>query len=67
MPAYSFDALSQDGQSRKGIIQADTAKAARAMLRGQALVPLDVQAVGVGSDTQKHANKGLKISHSQVL
>ncbi len=59
MPAYSFDALSQDGQSRKGIIQADTAKAARAMLRGQALVPLDVQAVGVGSDTQKHANKGL--------
>ena len=46
MPAYSFEALSADGATRKGIIEADTARSARSMLRAQALVPLAVQAVG---------------------
>ena len=59
MPAYSYEALSQDGQSRKGIVQADTAKAARAVLRGQALVPLDVQAVGQGLPGETQGPKGL--------
>lgn len=38
MPAYSFEALDAEGQTRKGVIDADTAKAARAQLRAQALV-----------------------------
>ena len=59
MPAYSFEALSQDGQSRRGVLQADTAKAARAILRGQSLVPLDVQAVGVGLDAETAERQGL--------
>ncbi|MFT4193948.1 type II secretion system inner membrane protein GspF [Ottowia sp.] len=46
MPAYTFEALQPDGKTRKGVIEADTAKAARALLRGQALVPLAVDAVG---------------------
>ena len=45
MPVYSFEALSADGQTRKGVIEADTAKAARSQLRGQSLVPLKVEAV----------------------
>lgn len=49
MPAYSFEALSTDGATRKGIIEADTARAARGMLRAQALVPLAVQPVGGGA------------------
>lgn len=49
MPAYSFEALSADGATRKGIIDADTARAARGMLRAQALVPLAVQPVGAGA------------------
>ena len=49
MPAYSFEALSTDGATRKGIIEADTARAARSMLRSQELVPLAVVAVGVGA------------------
>ncbi|GAB3482731.1 type II secretion system inner membrane protein GspF [Polaromonas eurypsychrophila] len=45
MPAYSFEAMQSDGKFRRGIIEADTVKAARSMLRIQALVPLAVNPV----------------------
>ncbi|CAN5682501.1 type II secretion system inner membrane protein GspF [soil metagenome] len=48
MPAYTFEALDAQGQTRKGVMEADTARAARGMLRAQALVPLSVEAVGSG-------------------
>lgn len=46
MPAYSFEAIDAQGQSRKGVLEADTARSARGMLRAQALIPLSVTAVG---------------------
>lgn len=46
MPAYSFEAIDAQGQSRKGVLEADTARSARGMLRAQALIPLSVMAVG---------------------
>ena len=49
MPAYLFEALQADGKTRKGLIEADTAKAARSLLRGQALVPIAVTAVSGGA------------------
>lgn len=49
MPAYSFEALDADGSARKGTIEADTAKAARGMLRAQLLVPMVVEPVGPGA------------------
>ncbi len=48
MPAYTFEALQADGKTRKGVIEADSTKAARALLRGQALVPLSVDPVAGG-------------------
>ncbi|HSV55075.1 MAG TPA: type II secretion system inner membrane protein GspF [Burkholderiaceae bacterium] len=51
MPAYSFEALDSQGQTRKGVLEADTAKAARGLLRAQALVPLSVAPVGAGNGT----------------
>lgn len=48
MPVYSFEALTAAGDTRKGVIEADSAKAARSALRGQALVPLKVESVGAG-------------------
>ena len=48
MPAYSFEALDANGSTRKGVIEAETAKAARSLLRGQTLVPMVVQTVGTG-------------------
>ena len=45
MPAYAFEALSADGRTRKGTLEADSAKSARTQLRTQGLVPLSVEAV----------------------
>ena len=45
MPAYKFEALDAAGKSTTGLLEADNAKAARAQLRAQALVPLDVALV----------------------
>ena len=49
MPAYRFEALQADGNTRKGVMEADSLKAARSQLRAQALVPLDVQAIASGA------------------
>ena len=45
MPAYKFEALDATGKATTGLLEADNARAARAQLRAQALVPLDVSQV----------------------
>jgi general secretion pathway protein F len=45
MPAYRFEALNAAGKSTSGLLEADNARAARAQLRAQALVPLEVSQV----------------------
>lgn len=45
MPAYRYDALDADGKAAKGLVEADSAKAARSQLRSRALVPLSVTPV----------------------
>jgi general secretion pathway protein F len=45
MPAYSFEALDPQGQTRRGVLEADTARTARSQLRAQDLVPLKVAPV----------------------
>jgi general secretion pathway protein F len=49
MPAYSFEAVDAQGATRKGVMDAETARAARSALRAQALVPLQVVQVGVAN------------------
>ena len=44
MPAYTYEALDTQGQTRRGVLEADTARAARSQLRTQGLVPLTVDA-----------------------
>ncbi len=60
MPAYSFEALSAEGDTRKGIIDADTARAARSQLRAQGLVPLTVESVGVSGATSTTTGRSRK-------
>ncbi len=43
MPAYAYKAADRSGATRKGIVEAANAPAARAMLRDQALLPLSVE------------------------
>ena len=45
MPAYSFEALDPQGQTRRGVLEADNARTARSQLRAQDLVPLKLEPV----------------------
>ena len=58
MPAYKFEALDASGKSINGLLDAETAKAARSQLRGQSLVPLSVSLVA-SAGTQ---SEGLRIT-----
>ncbi len=49
MGAYEYQALTDAGATTRGVLQADTARAARGQLRERGLIPLDVRAVGVES------------------
>ena len=59
MPAYTFEALTADGETRKGVMQADSARAARGLLRAQSLVPVVVDAVGAGQSQSGASQPGL--------
>jgi general secretion pathway protein F len=53
MPAYTFEALDAQGATQKGLIDADTARSARSLLRARALVPLLVEpATGSGTNVK---------------
>lgn len=47
MPAFRFEALDASGKTINGLVEADNPKAARAQLRTQHMVPLNVAAVQV--------------------
>lgn len=49
MPAYSFTALDSNGNTRKGTLEAESAKTARSQLRTQSLIPLSVEPVSGAS------------------
>lgn len=48
MAAFSFEAMDPAGKTRRGVVDADSLKAARSQLRGQGLIPLGVSAVSGG-------------------
>ena len=45
MPAFAYQALDNGGKTQRGVLQGDTARAVRGMLRERGLNPLDVQPV----------------------
>lgn len=59
MPAYAFEALDAEGVTQKGVIEADTAKAARGSLRLRALVPLEVKPVSAGEAAGTQSTRSL--------
>lgn len=67
MPAYSFIALDGQGQTRKGTLEADSAKSARTQLRAQSFIPLSVQVLS-GRANADSANDGTsRIWQSRVF
>jgi general secretion pathway protein F len=45
MPAYSYVAVDAQGRTRRGVVEAEAPRQARASLRGSGLVPMEVTAV----------------------
>ena len=45
MPAYSYVAVDAQGRTRRGVVEAEAPRQARANLRGAGLVPMEVSAV----------------------
>jgi len=67
MPAYKFEALDAAGRAKTGLLDADNAKAARAQLRAQALVPLDVVPVAQAANDGKASRFGRRVFSSTEL
>jgi general secretion pathway protein F len=67
MPAYKFEALDAAGKSKTGLMEADNAKAARAQLRAQALVPMDVVPVAQAANDSLAARFARRVFTSTTL
>ena len=67
MPAYKFEALDAAGRSKTGLLEADNAKAARAQLRAQSLVPLDVVPVTQAANDGTASRFGRRVFSSTEL
>ena len=50
MPAFRYEAVDAGGATRKGVVNADNARSARADLRSQGLTPLEVDAIAAQVD-----------------
>ena len=67
MPAYAFEAVDAEGATRKGVLEADTARSARSMLRAQALVPLAVEPVGAGQGAGEEAPRSRALFAGRIF
>ena len=50
MPAFRYEAVDAQGATRKGVLNADSPRSARAELRVQGLVPLAVEPIAAQVD-----------------
>jgi general secretion pathway protein F len=50
LPAFRYEAVDAGGSARKGVVNADSARAARSDLRNQGLVPIVVEAIAAQLD-----------------
>jgi general secretion pathway protein F len=67
MPAYKFEALDAEGRAKSGLMEADNAKAARAQLRAQSLVPLEVAPVSQAANDGQSSRFGRRVFSSTTL
>lgn len=70
MGAFAYQALDAEGRTQSGVLQADTARAARSMLREKGLSPLEVSAAAgavEGPSASGLGRRGLSITQRVVL
>jgi general secretion pathway protein F len=69
VPAFRYEAVDDDGKTKKGVLNADSARAARADLRSQGLTPITVGAIAsqVDESGQTKARRfGDKLSTNEL-
>ena len=69
MPAFRYEAVDSTGATHKGVVNADSARAARADLRVQGLTPLAVEAIAAQVDEQgvsKRRGFGERLSQNEL-
>ena len=69
MPAFRYEAVDAAGASKKGVVNADSARSARADLRSQGLVPIKVDAIAAQVDASGAASRrgfGEKLSTTEL-
>jgi general secretion pathway protein F len=69
MPAFRYEAVDAAGASKKGVLNADSARSARADLRSQGLVPIKVDAIAAQVDASGAASRrgfGEKLSTTEL-
>jgi general secretion pathway protein F len=69
MPAFRYEAVDAAGASKKGVVNADSARSARADLRSQGLVPIKVDAIASQVDASGAASRrgfGEKLSTTEL-
>jgi general secretion pathway protein F len=64
MPSFRFEAADSAGRIEKGLVEADSAPAARAALRARGLVPLGVDALATGG--KKSALRRRRFSEAEL-
>jgi len=57
MPAFRYEAVDAAGATKKGVVNADSARSARADLRSQGLVPIKVDAIEAQVDASGAASR----------
>jgi general secretion pathway protein F len=67
MPAYKFEALTAAGKPTTGLLEAENAKAARAQLRSQLLVPMSVTQVASAGTQSRGLNFARRVFSSTAL
>ena len=66
MPAFAYHALDAAGRNQRGVLQADTARAARASLRERGLHPLQLDTLGENASSAVGARLGGALSGAQL-
>ena len=69
MPAFRYEAVDATGASKKGVVNADSARSARSDLRSQGLVPIKVDAIASQLDASGAAARrgfGEKLSTTEL-
>lgn len=69
MPAFRYEAVDAGGATKRGVVNADSPRAARADLRAKALVPIKVEAIAAqvdASGTARRRGLGEKLSTTEL-